>query len=105
MDDPTDAERDELEDRVSDVLYEVAKFAWADLAERVPIGRTYVRPEAEGRYMAVTWDADWKSREGGPILIKVQGFLDPAHQKPVWGACEILRKRSLLSRLLKRTVD
>jgi hypothetical protein len=62
MDEPTDAERDELEIRVSDILYEVAEFAWADLAERVPVGRTYVRPEAEGRYMAVTWDADWKGR-------------------------------------------
>jgi len=40
MDDPTDTERNELEIRVSDVLYEVAEFAWADLAERVPVGRT-----------------------------------------------------------------
>lgn len=75
MDDPTDAEREELEDRVSDILYEVAKFAWADLAERVPTGRTYIRPEAEGRYMAVTWDADWKSCEGGPILSRSKAFL------------------------------
>lgn len=103
MDDPTDAERDELEIRVSDVLYEVAEFAWADLAERVPVGRTYVRPEAEGRYMAVTWHADWKGRRGGTIFVKVQGFLDRDHQTPIWWSGETIRKRSLLDRLLKRT--
>lgn len=55
---PIDADRDELELRVSDVAYEVADFAWADLAERVPIGTTYTRPQNEGPYMSVTWDAD-----------------------------------------------
>lgn len=103
MDAPTDAERDELEARVSDILYEVAGFAWEDLAGRVPVGQTYVRPEADGRYMAVAWDADWKRQAGGAILIKVQGFLDPDHHIPVWGAGEIIRKRGLLDRWLKRT--
>ncbi|QAY75190.1 hypothetical protein [Sphingosinicella sp. BN140058] len=100
MNTPADTERDELEARVSDVLYEVAEFAWPDLAERVPIGRTYVRPEEEGPYMAVTWEADWKSRKGGPILIVVTGYLDEERQHPVWGSAEIIRKRGLLARLL-----
>jgi len=98
---PQDADRDELELRVSDVLYEVAKFAWSDLAPRVPVGRTYVRPDPEGAYMAVTWSADWKIRAGGSILVKVEGYLDPDHQIPIWWAGEIIRKRSLLDRLLK----
>lgn len=101
MKDPTDAERDELEVLVSDVLYEVAEFAWSDLAERIPVGRACVRPESEGRYMAVTWDADWKGRQGGSILIKVQGFLGPDHKVPTWGAAEIIRKRGFLARLLQ----
>ena len=99
---PTDAERDELEARVSDILYEVARFAWADLAERVPVGRTYVRPEGEGPYMSVTWDANWKKRKGGPILVVVTGYLDKEHQHPVWGSAEIIRRRGLLTRLFDR---
>lgn len=99
---PTDADRDELELRVSDVAYEVADFAWADLAERVPIGTTYTRPQNEGPYMSVTWDADWKEGVGGPILIKIQGFLDPKHEVPTWGTGEIIRKRSFLDTLLRR---
>lgn len=99
---PTDADRDELELRVSDVAYEVANFARADLAERVPLGKTYTRPASDGSYMAVTWDADWKGRVGGPIFIKVQGFLDPDHQMPTWWTGEIIRKRGLLDMLLRR---
>ncbi len=99
---PTDADRDELELRVSDVAYEVADFAWADLAERVPIGITYTRPQNEGPYMSVTWDADWKEGVGGPILIKIEGFLDPKHEVPAWGTGEIIRKRSFLDTLLRR---
>jgi hypothetical protein len=102
MNTPTDAERDELENRVSDVLYEVAEFAWTDLAERVPIGRTYVRPENEGPYMAVNWDADWKRQEGGPILIVVTGYLDKEHKHPVWGSAEVIRKRGLIARPFRR---
>lgn len=102
MSTPTDEERDELEVRVSDVAYEVAKFVWQDLAERIPVGRTYVRPEHEGSYMAVTWDARWKGREGGPILIVINGYLDPKHREPVWGTGEIIRKRSFMARLLGR---
>lgn len=98
----TGAERDELEVRVSDVAYEVAKFAWADLAERVPVGRTYVRPNEEGPYMAVTWNADWKGREGGPILIVVNGYLDDEQRYPVWGTGEIIRKGGLVARLFDR---
>jgi hypothetical protein len=105
MSEPSNADRDELELRVSDVAYEVAQFKWADLAERVPIGRTYTRPEAEGPYMAVTWDADWRKRPGGPILILIQGYLDEDHQTPVWGTGEIIRRRTLLDRLLKRNPD
>lgn len=97
----TDADRDELELRVSDVAYEVANFAWADLAERVPIGRCYTRPSSEGPYMAVTWDADWKGRVGGPILIKIQGFLDPDREVPTWWTGEIIRKRGLIESLLR----
>jgi hypothetical protein len=102
MNAPTDAERDELELRVSDVLYEVADFAWVDLADRVPVGRIDVRPEAEGRYMAVSWHADWKRRRGGSIFIKVQGFLDRDHHTPIWWSGETIRKRNLLDRLLNR---
>ena len=91
----------ELEHRVSDVAYEVAKFTWSDLAERLPVGRTYVRPGSEGPYMAVTWDADWKGRVNGPILIRINGYLDPEHANPVWGTGEIIeRKPSWLTRLL-----
>ena len=91
----------ELELLVSDVAYEVAKFAWSDLAERVPVGRTYSRPESEGSYMAVTWDADWKGGAGGPILIRINGYLDQDHAEPVWGTAEIIeRRRSWLTRLL-----
>jgi hypothetical protein len=97
------ADDSELELHVSDVAYEVAEFAWVDLAERIPVGRTYVRPESEGPYMAVTWDADWKGRVGGPILIRINGYLDREHSKPVWGASEIIeRRRSWLTRLLQR---
>jgi hypothetical protein len=93
----------ELELRVSDVAYEVANFAWADLAERLPVGRTYVRPESEGPYMAVTWDADWKGRENGPILIRINGYLDCDHANPVWGTGEIIeRQPGWLTRLLDR---
>lgn len=99
---PTDADRDELELRVSDVAYEVADFAWADLADRVPIGMTYTRPENAGPYMAVTWDADWRKQAGGPILIKIQGFLDPAHEVPTWWTGEVIRRRSFLDTLLLR---
>jgi len=55
--------------------------------------------------MAVTWDADWRKRPGGPILILIQGYLDEDHQTPVWGTGEIIRRRTLLDRLLKRNPD
>lgn len=97
-----DADRDELELLVSDVAYEVGEFKWADLAERLPVGRTYVRPEAQGPYMAVTWDADWKGRIGGAILIKVNGYLDPDHEMSIWGTGEIIRKRGWFDSLLRR---
>ena len=101
---PTQSDDDrELELRVSDVAYEVAKFTWSDLAERLPVGRTYVRPESEGAYMAVTWDADWKGRANGPILIRINGYLDREHENPVWGTGEIIERRpGWLTRLLNR---
>lgn len=97
-----DTDRDELELRVSDVAYDVAQFKWADLAERVPTGRTYTRPEAEGLYMAVTWEADWLERPGGPIRILIQGYLDQDHMTPIWWTGEIIKRRTLLDRLLRR---
>ena len=91
----------ELELRVSDVAYEVAKFTWSYLAARLPVGRTYVRPECEGPYMAITRDADWKKHVNGPILIRINGYLDPEHANPVWGTGEIIeQKQSWLTRLL-----
>ena len=93
----------ELELRVSDLAYEVAEFTWSDLAERLPVGRSYVRPESEGSYMAVTWDADWKGRVNGPILIRINGYLDREHANPVCGTGEIIeRQPSWLTRLLNR---
>lgn len=83
MSTPVDVDRGELELRVSDVAYEVACFEWADLAKRLPTGRTYTRPEAEGSYMAVMWDADWLKRPGDAILILIQGYLDEGHQAPI----------------------
>jgi len=99
---PTDADRDELELRVSDVASEVANFSWTDLAERLPIGKTYTRPDSEGPYMSVTWDADWKGRFGGPILIDIQGFLDRDNEMPTWWTGEIIHKRGFLDKLLRR---
>ena len=95
----TDADRDELELRVSDVAYEVANFSWAYLAERIPIGETYTRPQSTGPYMSITWEANWHGQVGGPILITVQGFLDPEREVPTWGTGEIIHQRSFLDTL------
>lgn len=102
MDAPTDSEREELELMVSDVLYEVANFAWVDLADRIPVRGIDVRPEDKGGYMAVTWEADWKRQRGGPIFIRVQGFLDRDHKTPIWWSGETICKRGWLHRLLNR---
>ena len=83
----------DLELRVSEVADEVAGFAWSDLAERLPVGRTYVRPESEGPYQAVTWDADWKDRAGASILIRIHGYLDRDHLNPVWETGVIIARR------------
>jgi hypothetical protein len=53
--------------------------------------------------MAVTWDADWKGRKNGPILIRINGYLDREHANPVWGTGEIIEQQpGWLMRLLNR---
>jgi hypothetical protein len=87
-----EADQEELRSSVEDVFNEICKFRWGDLASRLPVERSYVRPHAKGEYLSVAWRCEWATEDRTSIICMVAGYLSEDHQTPLFQMnCEIRR--------------
>ncbi len=81
-----------VQGHVDAIAAQVALLPWSDLAERLPGGDTHVLIEDVYGYLAAAWDTTWLGESGGPIEIRVRGFLHPGHHKSIYETSRTVHK-------------
>ncbi len=95
-------DRAALEERLSDFAEIAQKFTWGELADRVPVGSVFLRPESEGEYLAIEWRARWADQVGGQIILEIAGYLNEDHQTPIISRSYQIEKKGFFADLLRR---